>query len=122
LRRMAAVVSIALGAGGCVQIVQETTVSLSCADYIGRPISERIAVLGPPQAVYRITPTEVGYVFETKDTALVGGETYYTVNYMIGADEHRAPIYPVTTKCRGFVVRAPSPATPLSQRVIVDVL
>src|SRR3954469_24663836 len=83
LRRMAAVVSIALGAGGCVQTVQETTVSLSCADYIGRPISERIAVLGPPQAVYRITPTEVGYVFETKDTALAGGETDYTVNYMI---------------------------------------
>lgn len=122
VRRVVAVVSVALGAGGCVSTVQET-VSFSCADFIGRPISEqRIAALGPPQAVYRITPTEVGYVFETKDTVLAGGGTYYTVNYMTGADRHRAPIRPVTTKCRGFVVQVPSPAAPITERVIVDVL
>jgi len=117
----AVVVSVALGAGGCVPEGQET-VSFSCADFIGRPISEPIAALGPPQAIYRITPTELGYVFETKDTTFLGGETYYTVNYLTGADRHRAPIYSVTTKCRGFVVRTPSPATPVSQGMIVDVI
>lgn len=100
----------------------EQTVSYSCADFIGRPISERIAAFGPPRSIYRITPTEVGYVFETKDTVLVGGETYYTVNYMIGADKHRMPVRTLTTKCRGFVVRAPSPATPVSERIIVNTL
>lgn len=121
MKRIVAVVGVALGAGGCVSTVEQT-VSYSCSDFIGRPISERIAALGPPQAVYRITPTEVGYIFETKDTVHVGGETYYTVNYMIGADEHRMPIHAVTTRCRGFVVRAPSFATPVSERIIVKTL
>jgi len=98
------------------------TARVSCADFIGRPISERIAALGPPRATYRISPTEVGYVFETKETAFVGGDEYYTVNYLVGADRHRTPIHPVTTKCRGFVVSVPSPAVPPAQRVIVDVL
>ncbi|WP_150117639.1 hypothetical protein [Microvirga vignae] len=121
MKRISVVVGVALGAAGCAPTVHET-MTASCSDYVGRPISERIAAFGPPQAVYRISPTELGYVFETKDTTFVGGETYYTVNYMIGADRHRTPIYPVTTKCRGFVVRAPSSATPIAQRIIVDVL
>lgn len=121
MRRIAVIVGIALGTAGCVSVADDVSM-LSCSDYIGEPISKRIAALGPPKAVYRITPTEIGYVFETKDTALFGGETYYTVNYMIGADKHHTPIYPVTTTCRGFVVRAPSPATPVSERVIVGVL
>lgn len=121
VKRVAAVVGAALGAAGCVSTAPET-VALSCADYVGRPISERIAALGPPQSVYRVSPTELGYVFETKDTTFVGGQAYYTVNYMTGADRHHAPIYSVTRKCRGFVVRAPSAATPVSQRIIVDVL
>ena len=121
VKRLAAGVGVALGVAACVPTV-EKAVSFSCADFIGSPISKHIAALGPPQAVYRITPTEVGYVFETKDTALIGGETYYTVNYLVGADRHRAPIHPVTTKCRGFVVRGPSSAAPVSQGVIVDVL
>ncbi|MEZ0172047.1 hypothetical protein [Microvirga sp. TS319] len=121
MKRVIVVVGIALGAAGCVPAAYEAT-QLSCADFIGRPISERIAALGPPQATYRISPTEVGYVFETKETAFVGGYEYYTVNYLVGADRHHTPIYPVTTKCRGFVVSAPSPATPVSERVIVNVL
>ncbi len=121
MKRMLAAVGMALGAAGCVPTTYET-MSVSCSDYIGRPISERIAALGPPQATYRINPTEIGYVFETKETAFVGGHAYYTVNYMTGADKHRTPIRPVTTKCRGFVVRAPSAATPVSERIIVDVL
>jgi hypothetical protein len=112
---------VALGAAGCVQTVHEP-LAVSCSDYVGRPISERIAALGPPQSVYRISPTELGYVFETKETALVGGYTYYTVNYLVGADRHHTPIFPVTTKCRGFVVSAPLASTPVSERVIVDVL
>ena len=121
VKRIAAAIGMALGAAGCVPTTHET-MSVSCSDYIGRPISERIAALGPPQATYRISPTEIGYVFETKETALVGGHTYYTVNYMVGADKHRTPIQPITTKCRGFVVRAPSADTPVSQRIIVDML
>ena len=121
VKRIAVVVGAALGAAGCVPAAQET-VKFSCSDFIGRPISERIAALGPPQAIYRISPTELGYVFETKETTFVGGHTYYTVNYLVGSDRHRTPIYPVTTKCRGFVVRAPSSATPASERIILDVL
>jgi hypothetical protein len=112
---------LALAASGCAPTAYET-MTVSCADHIGRPISERIAAYGPPRSVYRISPTEVGYIFETKDTTLVGGDTFYTVNYMVGVDAHRTPIYPVTTKCRGFVVRTPSDATPVSRRIIVDVL
>lgn len=122
MRRTLIVTGLALATGGCASTVVEETVSYSCSEYIGRPISERIAALGPPQAVYRITPTEVGYVFETKDTVLVGGETYYTVNYMIGSDKHRLPIRRLTTRCRGFVVRVPTPATPVSERIIVKPL
>jgi len=121
MKRIAVVAGVALGAAGCVPTVHET-LTVSCADFIGRPISERIAAFGPPQAIYRISPTELGYVFETKETTFVGGHTYYTVNYLVGADRHRTPIHPVTTKCRGFVVRAPSSDTPISRRVIVDVL
>jgi hypothetical protein len=118
---MIAVAGLALGAGGCVSTAEQA-MSYSCADFIGRPISERIAALGPPRSVYRITPTEVGYIFETKDAVLVGGETYYTVNYMTGADKHHTPIRTLTTKCRGFVVRTPSPTTPASERIIIDTL
>ncbi|MFC4174239.1 hypothetical protein ACFOYU_19680 [Microvirga sp. GCM10011540] len=121
MKKSAIVIGAALTAAGCTPTIHET-LAVSCSDYIGRPISERIEALGPPQTVYRISPTEVGYVFETKATTLVGGHTYYTVNYMVGVDRHRTPIYPVTTKCRGFVVSTPSHATPISQRIIVDVL
>jgi hypothetical protein len=114
--------AIAAGAGGCTPVVHET-LAVSCAEYIGKPISARIAAFGPPRSVYRIDATQVGYVFESRDTAFIGGEPYYTVNYLVGADKHRTPIRPVTTACRGlFVTRAPSDATPVSERIIVDVI
>lgn len=122
MKNFAVAAGLALGAAGCTPTIHET-LAVSCSDYIGRPISERIAALGRPKAVYRINPTQIGYVFETRETTLVGGHPYYTVNYMVGVDKHRTPIYPVTTTCQGvFVVRAPSDATPISQRVIVDVM
>ncbi|WP_230529920.1 hypothetical protein [Microvirga roseola] len=100
----------------------QQTVVATCSDYVGRPISERIAADGPPKAVHRISPTRLGYVFETSETRFVGGHPYYSVNYLVGVDVHRTPVYPVTTTCRGtFIVHAPSDAVPLSQRVIVDV-
>jgi len=115
--------AVAAGAAGCAPIVQESA-ALSCSDYIGKPISHRIAALGPPRSVYRIDPLQVGYVFESRETTFVGGEPYYTVNYLVGADKHRTPIRPVTTTCTGFVfvTRAPSNATPVSERIIVDVI
>jgi len=122
VKRIAVATGLALAAAGCTPTIHET-VAVSCSEYIGRPISERIAAFGPPKTVYRVSPTQLGYVFETKETTLVGGHTYYTVNYMVGVDRHRTPIYPVTTTCRGtFVVLAPTDATPVSQRIIVDVL
>lgn len=122
MKRIAVVAGMTLAAAGCTPTIHET-LAVSCSEYIGRPISERIAALGPPKTVYRVSPTQLGYVFETKETTLVGGHTYYTVNYMVGVDRHRTPIYPVTTTCRGtFVVLAPTDATPISQRIIVDVL
>jgi hypothetical protein len=112
----------ASGVGGCVPAAQET-LALSCSDYIGKPISARIAAWGPPRTVYRIDPIQVGYIFESKQTTFIGGEPYYTVNYMIGADKHRTPIRKVTTVCSGvFIVRAPSDATPLSERIVIDVI
>ena len=95
------------GVGGCVPAAQET-LALSCSDYIGKPISARVAAWGPPRTVYRISPTQVGYIFESTQTAFIGGEPYYTVNYLIGADKHRTPIRKVTTTCSGvFIVKLP---------------
>jgi hypothetical protein len=114
--------AVAIGAGGCVPTAHET-LALSCSDYIGKPISARIAAWGPPRTIYRIDPIQVGYIFESRQTTFIGGEPYYTVNYLIGADKHRTPIRPVTTTCNGvFIVRAPSDATPISERIVVDVI
>ena len=123
MKKLVMMFAIAAGAAGCAPTVQET-LALSCSDHIGKPISHRIAALGPPRSVYRIDPMQVGYIFESRETTFVGGEPYYTVNYLVGADKHRTPIRPVTTTCTGvvFVTRAPSNATPVSQRIIVDVI
>jgi hypothetical protein len=98
-------------------------IEVSCSEYIGKPISSRIAAFGPPNSVYRISATQVGYVFKTKETAYVGGEPYYTVNYLTGADKHRTPVRKISRVCQGvYVVHAPSDALPASERIIVDVL
>jgi hypothetical protein len=42
---------------------------------------------------------------------------------MIGADKHRTPVRKVTTICSGvFVVSAPSDTTPVTERIVVDVV
>jgi hypothetical protein len=113
---------LASSVAGCVPTTRET-LAVTCSEYIGRPISERIAAIGPPKIVRRVSPTQLGYVFEASETTFHGGHPYYTVNYLVGSDKHRTPVYPVTTTCRGtFVVLAPSDATPVSQRIIVDVM
>ncbi|QRM30168.1 hypothetical protein [Microvirga sp. VF16] len=122
MRTLFVTLAVVIGTGGCVPIAQET-VALSCSDYIGKPISARIAAWGPPRTVYRIDPIQVGYVFESKQTTFIGGEPFYTVNYLIGADKHRTPIRKVTTTCSGvFIVRAPSDAIPANERIVVDVI
>jgi hypothetical protein len=122
LRTLGVTLAAAIGMGGCVPTTHET-LALSCADYIGKPISARIAAWGPPQTVYRISPTQIGYIFESKQTTFIGDEPYYTVNYLIGADKHRTPIRKVTTVCSGvFVVNAPSDAIPVTERIVVDVI
>ena len=122
MRRSLAAITCFMGLSGCVPVTHET-LAVSCSEYIGKPISSRIAAMGPPQTVYRINSLQVGYVFEAQETRYVGGVPYYTVNYMTGADKHRTPIRPVTTTCKGvFVVRAPSDATPVSERIIIDVI
>jgi hypothetical protein len=122
VKKLVIAASLAVGSAGCVPTTHET-LAVACSDYVGRPISERIAALGPPKTVYRIDSTQMGYVFETRETTLAGGHPYYTVNYMVGVDKHRTPIYPVTTTCTGtFIVRALSDATPVSQRIILDVV
>ena len=122
MKNFALAAGLALLAGGCVPTTYET-LAVSCTDYIGQPITGRIAAWGPPKIVRRMTPTQVGYVFETKETSYIGGEPYYTVNYLIGSERHRRPVHRVTTTCKGvFVVQASSEATPISQRIIVDVV
>jgi hypothetical protein len=121
VKKLVLVIGLAASAAACVPTTHET-LAVTCSDYIGRPISERIAALGPPKTVYRINPTQLGYVFETRQTTLEGGHPYYTVNYMVGVDKHRTPIYPVTTTCKGFIVASVSEAAPISHRIIVDVI
>jgi hypothetical protein len=122
LRTILTLLLIAVGAGGCVTPAFEA-VEMSCSDYIGKPISSRIAAYGPPKSVYRINATQVGYVFKTKSTAYVGGEPFYTVNYLTGADKHHTPVRKIARVCHGvYVVQAPSDATPVTERIIVDVL
>lgn len=117
-----ALAAASLQAAGCVPTYHET-LALSCSEYIGKPISTRIAALGPPKAIYRINRTQIGYVFESRETVLVGGEPYYTVNYLVGSEKHYTPIRPLTTTCTGvFVVQAPTDSVPVSQRIIVDVV
>ncbi|KFG66975.1 hypothetical protein JH26_27005 [Microvirga sp. BSC39] len=115
-------VATAFGVGGCTTASYEAA-EMSCSEYIGKPVSSRIAAYGPPTSVYRINPSQVGYVFKTKTTAYVGGEPFYTVNYLTGADKHHAPVRKITRVCQGtYVVHAPMDALPLSERVIVEVL
>ena len=122
MRALFVTLAAAIGAGGCVPATQEA-LALSCSDYIGKPISARIAAWVPPRTVYRISPTQIGYIFENRQSAYVGGEPYYTVNYLIGADKHHAPVRKLTTICSGvFVVNAPTDAVPVSERTIVDVV
>jgi len=122
LRQVLAVIAVSMGVGGCVPVTHQA-LAVSCSEYIGKPITSRIAALGPPQTVYRIDASHMGYVFEAQETRYVGGVPYYTVNYMIGADKHHTPVRRVTTTCKGaFVVLAPSDTTPVSERIIVDVI
>jgi len=121
VKKLAAVAGLALLTAGCAYPPQGELV-MACTDYIGQPISDRIAAYGPPQTVVRLSPTEVGYTFFTKTTTYSGGEVFYTTNYMVGVDTHRMPVYATTTTCRGtFITRAPSDAIPVEQRIIVDV-
>ena len=121
MRLILALLAIALSVGGCTT-ASYVAADMSCSEYIGKPISSRIAAYGPPTSVYRINTSQVGYVFETKTTSYVGGEPYYTVNYLTGADKHHMPIRQLTRVCHGvYVVHAPSDTIPLSERVIVAV-
>jgi hypothetical protein len=122
LRTVCAAIALSTLLGSGVASAHEA-IPLSCAESIGKPISAPMAVLGPPRAVYRISETALGYVFETRETAYIGGEPYYTVNYLTGADRHHTPVQRVTRACTGvFVVRAPLDAIPMSQQIIVDVI
>lgn len=121
MRPILALLAAAFSVGGCTTATYEPA-EMSCSDYIGKPISSRIAAYGPPTSVYRINSTQVGYVFEAKTTTYVGGEPYYTVNYLTGADKHHTPVRKMTRVCHGiYVAHAPSDAMPVSERVIVAV-
>ncbi|MGO4572908.1 hypothetical protein [Microvirga sp. 2TAF3] len=122
MKKLIAVAGLALQTAGCV-LPPQGELAMTCTDFIGKPISDRIAAFGPPQTVVRLSPTRVGYTFVAKTTTLSGGAVYYTTNYLVRVDKHRTPVYAMTTTCRGtFIVRAPSDATPLDQRIIVDVV
>lgn len=115
------VAGLALCAAGCAPVPQGAVV-MECSEYIGKPITRGIAAYGYPKTVVRLSPTEVGYVFKVKETAVVGGEVYYTPNYMVGVNVHRMPSYLATTTCRGtFVVRAPYDGMPLRERIVIEV-
>lgn len=120
LRRFLALLVTALSVGGCTTTYEAA--EMSCSDYIGMPISSHIAAYGPPTSVYRINSSQIGYVFKTKTTAYVGGEPYYTVNYLTGADKHHTPVRKITRICHGtYVVHAPSDAIPTSEQIIVGI-
>jgi hypothetical protein len=121
LRLNLALLATALSIGGCTTASYEAA-DMSCSEYIGKPISSRIEAYGPPTSVYRINASQVGYVFKTETTAYVGGEPFYTVNYLTGADKHHTPVRKITRVCHGvYVVHAPLDTTPASERIIVAV-
>jgi hypothetical protein len=121
LRSIFALLAAAFSVGGCTTAIDETA-EMSCSDYIGKPVSSRIAAYGPPTSVYRINSRQVGYVFKTKTTTYVGGEPFYTVNYLTGADKHHTPVRKITRVCHGtYVVHAPSDSMPVSEQIIVGV-
>ncbi|MBM1169502.1 hypothetical protein [Microvirga arabica] len=121
MRPILALLATALSVGGCTTASYEAA-EISCSDYIGKPISSRIAAYGPPTSVYRINASQVGYVFETRATTYVGGEPFYTVNYLTGADKHHTPVRKITRVCHGvYVVHAPSDALPVSEQIIVGI-
>jgi hypothetical protein len=121
LRLNLALLATALSIGGCTTVTYEAA-DMSCSEYIGKPISLRIAAYGPPTSVYRINASQVGYVFKTETTAYMGGEPFYTVNYLTGADKHHTPVRKLTRICEGvYVVHAPSDVIPVSERVIVGI-
>ena len=115
------VAGLALCAAGCAPVPQGSVV-MECSEYIGKPITKGIAAYGYPKSVTRLSPTEVGYVFKVKETTVVGGEVFYTPNYMVGVDVQRMPSYLATSTCTGiFVARAPYDGMPLRERIVIGV-
>lgn len=115
------VFSLACGLAACGSTVRERLTSAQ-QKFLGRPITDRIAALGPPETVVRTSPTQVAYTFALHGQTVSGGNVTYTPSYFGGVYANRAPLSVTGTVCRAtFVVRAPNDAMPIYQRVIEDV-
>lgn len=102
VQRAILAVGLALGTASCAPFWFDP-IAMSCSEFIGGPISA-FAAYGPPSATFKVNPTPYGYDFVSTETGYVGGEVYYTVNYMVGVDAHVLPLYPAKTVCRRAVV------------------
>lgn len=91
--------------------------------YVGTPITERIAALGPPENILRISPTEIAYTWSETQAHAAGGTSTYVPNPWLGGGQvYRTPTTVTTSVCRViFVVHAPNDSLPEYDRRIVDV-
>jgi hypothetical protein len=124
VKKQVVVVGLALQTAACVAPPLPPppgALAMTCADFVGSPVAKGVAAFGPPRTFVRFSPTDEGYRFVTKTTALSGGEVYYTTNYLVGAERHHRPVYATTTTCQGtFAVSAPSGLVPPDRRILVD--
>jgi hypothetical protein len=114
-----ALLLVGLAMAGCAST--ESMVAQAKKDFIGKPISNRYQVLGAPETVVRISPTEIAHTWSRSDTTVSGGGGT-VVAYGGTATVFRNSTSASTTTCRAtYVARAASDSVPLYQQIITDV-
>lgn len=110
MHRFLIVGACALALSGCVTPTAEDTAGLRAA-WVGRPITDAVRMLGSPEALVRLSPTQVGYTFARSET--------------MGRAPGAAPAAYAgparTVTCRvTFVTTTPQDTLPERQRIIED--
>ncbi len=103
-------VGLAIALGGCVTPSPEENAALTAA-WAGRPITDALQALGPPETLVRLSPTQVGYTFARSETVgQAPGATPVATS---------APAPYRTITCRvTFVTTTPQDTLPEARRII----
>jgi hypothetical protein len=119
LRSVAVLACVGLALGACVST--ESMVAQARKDFIGKPISNRYEILGQPETVVRVSPTEIAHTWAKSETNVSGGGGTI-IPYAGGATVIRNSSSVSSSTCRAtYIARATSDATPLYQQIITDV-